>query len=307
MAGTISWEVQGHRGARGLLPENTLPSFEIALDLGVTSIETDVHLTKDDEAVLFHDPRLTDRLCSARPGHAPPDVATQPLVRSLTLTELRGYRIGGPALPATLLAAHFARERNLDPYGIPTIGEFLEFALAYAGPIGAELGKTATQRERAGRLWIDLELKRVPFTPETIGDGFDGTTPALLERTVVTALRQAGLVNRARVRSFDHRSVRALRRLEPALATGLLVHQTALAEIGKILEAGQADLFCPDYEFVDAEIVHQVHAAGKRILPYTVNEPNDWARLLDWGVDGVTTDYPDRLLQWLADREVGVL
>src|SRR6266436_1601144 len=97
------YEVQGHRGARGLLPENTLPSFEIALDVGVTSIETDVHLSKDDVAVLFHD------------AHIGKDT----LVRSLTLEQLRAHHVGSAA--PTPLAVRFAQARGLDPYGIPTV------------------------------------------------------------------------------------------------------------------------------------------------------------------------------------------
>src|SRR5258708_30752522 len=85
-------EVQGHRGARGLLPENTLPSFEIALDLGVTSLETDVHLTRDDVVVIFHDPEITDRVCSVLAGRDVPPLEAKPALRSLTLAQVRSYR-----------------------------------------------------------------------------------------------------------------------------------------------------------------------------------------------------------------------
>jgi glycerophosphoryl diester phosphodiesterase len=264
MSARLDFEVQGHRGARGLLPENTLPSFEIALDVGVASIETDVHLTKDDVPVLLHD---------ARPA------LDDPLVRSLTLEQLRAYRVGNAA--PTALALRFAEARGLHPYGIPTLAEFFEFVAAYG--------------EGGRRLLFDLELKRVPFEPETIGDGFTGTAPALLERQVVAAIRQAGVLGRVRVRSFDHRCVRAIKQLQ----TAVLIHETVPCDIGMLLEAADADVYCPNFQFVDAEVVRQVHAAGKRIIPYTVNEPGDWERLIDWDVDGITTDYPDRLLAWL--------
>ncbi len=296
------FEVQGHRGARGLLPENTLPSFEIALDLGVTSIETDVHLSKDDVAVLFHDARLSPPLCTLRQGPAGPP----PLVRSLTLAELRGYRIGGKAQPHTPLAQWFARTRELEPYGIPTLAEFFEFTRDYAGPPGADLGKSLAQQARARTLWFDLELKRVPFTPETIGDEYDGASPALLEHRVVAAIRQAGVVNRTRVRSFDHRCLQAIRQLQPTVVAGLLIHHTTPAHVGPMLDSIGAALYCPDYHFVDAAVVKAVHDAGKRIIPFTVNEPHEWARLLSWGVDGVTTDFPDHLIYWLAERGVPV-
>jgi len=293
MSARVGFEVQGHRGARGLLPENTLPSFEIALDLGVTSIETDVHLTRDDVPVLFHDPTITERLCGS----------AGPLVRSLTLAELRAFRIGPPGTQPTPLAQYFAQARGFDPFGIPTLAEFFEFVHEYITAIG----KTTVQQERARRLVFDLELKRVPFTPETIGDDFDGSAPALLEHLVVAAIRTAGALARTRVRSFDHRCVWAIKQLEPTLETGVLIYETAPRDVGGLLAAAQADMYCPDYHFVDAEIVRQVRTAGKRIIPYTVNEPEAWARLIEWGVDGVTTDYPDRLLQWLGGRDTSAM
>src|SRR5204863_10044856 len=87
-----TFELQGHRGARGLRPENTLPSFEAALDAGVTSIETDVHLTADNVPVLYHDAILSERLCRLLPGVRGLDASRRPALRSLTLADLRTYR-----------------------------------------------------------------------------------------------------------------------------------------------------------------------------------------------------------------------
>ena len=122
--------------------------------------------------------------------------------------------------------------------------------------------KTAKQRECARRLWFDLELKRVPFKPETIGDGFNGLVPAFLEIQVAAAIRGAGVLERARVRSFDHRSAAAMRQLEPTLRIGLLIHHTAPSNVGVLLDTLQADLYCPDYQFVDAEIVPCMKRGG---------------------------------------------
>src|SRR6516164_3109362 len=86
------FELQGHRGARGLKPENTLPGFEVAFDLGVTTVETDVHLTRDGVPVLMHDAAVSARLCRRTRGSTSPDPAAGPLVSRLALAELRGYR-----------------------------------------------------------------------------------------------------------------------------------------------------------------------------------------------------------------------
>lgn len=306
-----TFDLQGHRGARGLRPENTLSSFEAAFDAGATSVETDVHLTADGVPVLFHDAALSERRCRLLPGATGPDPATRPLLRALTLTELRGYRADRNPDPrrfpgqdpgVTPLASAFAAARGLDPCTPPTLDELFAFAEAYAGQAGAAAGKADGQRAAARRVRFDLELKRVPFRPELLGDGYDAGGPALLERRVVEAVRRAGLTARASVRSFDHRCVRGVKRLEPALRTAVLVAGTAPVAPASLARAAGADVYCPDYEFLDAPQVRQLHDDGVQVVPWTVNEADDWERLLDWGVDGITTDYPDRLAEWLRRR-----
>jgi glycerophosphoryl diester phosphodiesterase len=278
------FHLQGHRGARGIHPENTLPSFEAAFDAGVTSIETDLHLTRDGVLVLYHDPFLEDTLLSRLP-----------------LAELRRYCAGRNPDPlrfpdqrplVTPLAAEFAQRHGLHPYGIPTLAELLQFAAEYAAARGTR------------PVWFDLELKRVPFHPETMGDGFDGAKPGLLEERLVEEVRRGDVAARTVVRSFDHRCVGLLRRMEPLLTGAILIAETRPVAVAELLERADAAIYCPDYRFVDAEIVRQVHAAGARVLPWTVNEPEHWQRLLDWGVDGVTTDYPDRLGNYLRERGI---
>src|SRR5216683_2694905 len=130
------FEIQGHRGARGLKPENTLPSFEAALDAGVTSIETDVHLTHDGVPILTHDPVVSERLFRLAPGRALPPPSPHLLVRALTLAELRGYRADRNPHPSrfpeqdaavTPLTQAFAATRGLDPFAPPTVADFIDF------------------------------------------------------------------------------------------------------------------------------------------------------------------------------------
>lgn len=285
-----SFNLQGHRGARGRKPENTLPSFEFALDVGVTSIETDVHLTRDGVAVLHHDALLSD----------PPGT----LISRVSLDELRRHRI--PCKPdqdplVTPLAERFAGQYGLNPYGIPTLDDFLHFVAAYSGELGAEAGKSEAQRQNARNLWFDLELKRVPFHPEVINDRFDGVAPALLEERIVQAVRQADVTARTMVRSFDHRCVRLMRRMEPTLIGGILIAETAPVDPAELLARAEAQVYCPDYRFVDEMLIRQIHSVGGRVLPWTVNQPAHWQRLLAWGIDGITTDVPDRLAMYLRD------
>jgi glycerophosphoryl diester phosphodiesterase len=296
LAMPTAFDLQGHRGARGLRPENTLPSFEAAFDAGVSSVETDLHLTADGVVVLCHDPLLAG---------AP--------VRSLPLGELRRHRLDRNPDPARFpdqradvpeLASAFAAEHGFDVYAVPTLADLFDFAAAYAGEPGRRAGKDDARRQRAGRVCFDLELKRVPFFPEAINDGYDGSAPVLLERRVAEAARAAGVVGRTLVRSFDHRCVRLLRELEPGLTGAVLIADTAPVGPVALVRAAGGEVYCPSYEFLDEAQVRHVRAAGLRVVPWTVNDPAHAGRLLDWGVDGLTTDYPDRLAALLAARGV---
>ncbi len=291
------FDLQGHRGARGLKPENTLPSFETALDCGVTSVETDLHLTRDGQPILCHDPRLPDgtpvaTLDLASLRRLPPD--SNPNLALFPAQEAS----------VTPLARWYAGEYGTDPYAVPTLADLFRFAADYAGEPGRWVGKTDDQRAKAALLVFDLELKRLPFYPEAIGDGYSGDGPALLEERVVEAVRGAGVARRTVVRSFDHRCVRYLRRLEPAVTGAVLVAEAAPVEPGEVAARADCKVYCPSWHALDARQVRSAHELGVRVLPWTANAPEQWHRLLEWGVDGITTDYPDRLAAFL--QEMGV-
>jgi glycerophosphoryl diester phosphodiesterase len=306
------FELQGHRGARGLKPENTLPSFETALDLCLSSIETDVHLTGDGIPVLFHDPRIDESHCRFKESVEPPPDRNQPISR-LTCLQLRSYiadrnpdraRFPGQSAETTPAAAVYGERAGIDPYGIPRLADLFTFVSAYAGDLGRESGKSELQRYKAGQIHLDLELKRVAFYPQTIGDRFDGIAPALLETQVLSETRNSDFVSRCRVRSFDHRSVSALKKAEPGIEVGVLVAETTPMFPSQLALAAGATVYCPDFRFLDLIQVREAHQASVRVIPWTVNDPADWSTLLDWGVDGITTDFPDRLAEFLRQREI---
>ena len=289
-----TFNLQGHRGARGLVPENTLPSFETALDIGVSSIETDLHLSRDGVVVISHEPAV---------GQPPR------LISEMTLADLRQIRVDRhpdpsrfPHQQATLtpLAASFAAARQIHPYAPPTLDDLLAFVIAY----GQATEKSPEQQTRAARVILDLELKRVPARPKYVGDAFDGRTPGLLEERLLEVVARQGMLERIVVRSFDHRSVAVLKLREPRLRTAILVAGTAPVAPEELARGAGAAMYCPEAAFLDELQVRQLHAAGIAVVPWTVNDAADWAALLAWGVDGITTDYPDRLAVWLRQRGV---
>ena len=155
---------------------------------------------------------------------------------------------------------------------------------------------------RAQRVRFDLELKRVPFYPEVIGDGFTGKAPGLLESRVVEIVKEFGVVDRTIVRSFDHRSVWWVRQLRGSARPRFSLRKRRRFDIVELCRKTNAAIYCPDYRFLDRAQVRQAHGAGIRVVPWTVNDPKALHRLLDWEVDGVTTDFPDVMAEVLKER-----
>jgi glycerophosphoryl diester phosphodiesterase len=303
------FELQGHRGARALKPENTLPAFEVAFDLGVTSIETDVHLTADGIPILFHDSHVSDRICRPVPGSGASAPGPQLEISSLTLAQMRQYRADVNPDPnrftdqdnqTTRLAHWFAQHHKIDAFTPPTLADLFAFAIAYAGDPGRMVGKTGEQQTRAQKIRFDLELKRVPFRPRVIGDGFDGQVLGILERRVIQVARESNMTDRICFRSFDHRCIRLLGELASEISRAILVAGTAPVSPADLTRQAGAQVYCPDLEFLDELQVRQVHQEGLRVIPWTVNDPQDWQKLVGWGVDGITTDFPDRLREFLS-------
>jgi glycerophosphoryl diester phosphodiesterase len=307
-----SFDLQGHRGARGLRPENTLPAFETALDLRVSTLETDLQLTRDGVPVLFHDAALSERSVRVREGISE-TLDKRRAVRALSLVELRQFIVDrNPDLgrfpeqknDVTLAARLFCEDRKQHVYAIPALSDLLEFVAAYAGELGRAAGKSSEQRAHARSVRFNLELKRVPFRPDAVGDKFDGNSPSDLERAVVGAVRKGAAVEKVTIQSFDHRAVKAVKQLDPKLATAILIAGTAPVSPAALAKDAGAAIYSPDYQFLDAALVRETQAAGIRVIPWTVNEVADMERLLDWRVDGMITDVPQRLIPLLQARHM---
>lgn len=302
-----SFDLQGHRGARGLKPENTLPAFETALDLGVSTLELDLHLTRDDVPVITHEPFVLPQLARIHANADVPPPDHKPLVRSLSLTQLQRYaadvnpdkrRWHEQTATPTPVAQAFLGQRQLHPFAMPSLAHLFAFVKTYA----ASPDKSAEQRQGAEKVRFNVELKRVPGQLQLIGDDFAGTGAGVFERRVLEVIREQGMVARVIVQSFDHRAIKAIRELEPKLVTAALIAETAPFDVAQMTLAAGAAIYSPDVNFLDKAQVRQAHAKGVLVIPWTVNEPDDVNRLLDLEVDGMITDYPNRVIPLLQMR-----
>jgi glycerophosphoryl diester phosphodiesterase len=281
-------EVHGHRGARGLAPENTLPGFELALDLGVDALELDLHRTADGVIVIAHDASIRRSLCRLDPGapgpDAPdpdrlPDGAPSLRIDALTFAELARYRCDrNPDMDRFPAQRRGAATLAGDDYRVPSLEALFAFVEAYAG----DPRKSIAQRARARSVRFNLETKH---------DAADGA----LERAVVAAIRRRGLARRVLLQSFDARSLATLHRLAPELPRAYLT-RSPFAGPEDAAELGAA-YWSPNFRYLTEADVRAAHALGLRVVPYTVDRLDDLRATLALGVDGIISDRPDRLLE----------
>jgi glycerophosphoryl diester phosphodiesterase len=264
-------ELQGHRGARGLAPENTLPGFERALAIGVDTLELDVGVTRDGVVVIHHDRRLNPDLARGPDGKwVSPPAAT---LFSMSFEELRRYDVGR-IRPGSEYARRFPHQKPIDGARIPKLAEL--FAIAPAS------------------VKFNIETKLVPEAPE------ETLAPQPFARALIAEVRNAGVAARTTIQSFDFRTLKVVEREAPEIATAYLT-SGASSDPVKISEVG-GRIWSPDFRDLDKEKLAVAKAAGLRIIAWTVNEPADIRRMLELKVDGIISDYPDRVRAELKRR-----
>lgn len=299
------FDVQGHRGARGLKPENTLPAFETALDLGVTTLELDLHFTADGTVVIWHDDRLEKDKCGLDPEgtvEAPdPDSLIHQgdalLISQLTFDRIKAYRCDRNPDPDAF------PEQNNDPtplagdnYQIVSLEELFKFVAEYSQ---SDL-KNGAQQANASQVLFNVETKRQIDRPQAIGDAFDGQNPGPFELEILRLVEAYELHDRVTIQSFDHRSLWAIRSADDTLQLSALTSRE-LPQIAELAEKG-ADIWSPRYTTLNPALVVEAHDAGLRVIPWTVNEPEAMLDLIAMGVDGIISDRPDILLDLERER-----
>jgi glycerophosphoryl diester phosphodiesterase len=301
-------DLQGHRGARGLAPENTLAGFRTAVAIGVTTLETDLALTRDGVLVLSHEPSLSAALTRGPDGSWL--AADGPPFIELDAAQLVSYDVGR-LNPASRYAAQFPDQKPFDGERIPTLASLFAQARDARSPGGWPLR-------------FNIETKITPQADVPTADS------ARFARAVIDAVRAANMADRITVQSFDWRTLLEVRSQAPEIATVCLTIDSSemntvqvdatgaspwhaglkLAEHGyslvRLAKAAGCSAWSPFWRNVTAESVEEAHALGLRIVPWTVNDPAEMSRLAALGVDGLITDYPDRARGILRQQGIAI-
>lgn len=271
-------EVHGHRGCRGLRPENTISAFLHALELGVDVLELDVVISADNRVVVSHEPWLNPAFCLDPAGN--PISENSPGAFNLyrmPYAEIRRCDCGlrhNPAFPLQVSE--------------PAYKPLLRDVVATVEAAAARLGRAPVR--------YSVEVKSSPA-----GDGLYHPAPEIFLGLVLAEIRATAILSRTTLLCFDPRILCLARTRCPGLATCLLVEDGApwLSSVDTLGFVPTA--FGPEFTTVTPGTVKELRAAypSLRLVPWTVNDPDDMRRLIALGVDGITTDYPDRLLSFL--------
>jgi glycerophosphoryl diester phosphodiesterase len=271
-----AFDLQGHRGARGLAPENTLPAFQRALDLGVDTIECDMAITKDGVVVIHHDLWLNPDTTRGPDGKWLD--ARGPAIHDLTFQELQQYDVGR-LKPGAEYAKAFPEQQPVDGTRIPRLADLFDLV----------------KKSGNATIGFDCETKVSPLEPAAT------LPPEEFARMAIAEIRKAGMERRIMVQSFDWRTLQLIQKEAPEIRTMYLSTPRTLAPAGrgrpssvpKAIYAAGGRIWAPNQEFLTPELLAEARALGITVIPWTVNDPPTIVKLLDMGVDGMISDRPD--------------
>ena len=268
----INMDIQGHRGCRGLLPENSLPAFKKALELGVTTLEMDVVISKDGKVVVSHEPFLNHEIALDLKGQEISEIDERSYnLYEMTYDSIVQYDCGSKPHP------RFSEQVNQKVYK-PLLSEVIEMA--------EELSNN--------QINYNIEIKSDPT--------YDGKlTPNVDEfvRLVIDVIQEYAIEERASLQSFD---IRAIEKINSSSFKGkivLLIDENESIEDKLMKLSFKPDILSPFYELLSKDQVKNYHSKGFEVIPWTVNTEGDMQKMIDFGVDGIITDYPNRLIQLL--------
>jgi glycerophosphoryl diester phosphodiesterase len=257
--------VHGHRGARAMRPENTIPAFEYAIAQGVDVLELDMAVTKDDVLVVSHDPLINPAICTGAETPGP--------IRTFTLAELRKWDCGAKRNPL------FAKQTPVPGTRIPTLDE----VFSLAAPASLE---------------YNIETKIFREHPELT------PSPERFAQMVLDCVRRHGLESRVILQSFDFRTLQAMKKLAPDIRLAALDEDEKLGDFVTVAHSAGAGIISPEKGMVTPSRVQAAHQARLQVIPWTANTPQEWDALITAGVDAIISDDPAALIAYLKQKKL---
>ena len=267
---SIDW--QGHRGCRGLYPENTIQAMLKAIDLGVSTLELDVVITKDKQVILSHEPFMSA------------EISTNPEGKSITAAQEKTYNIYQLDYAAVQtwdvgLKPHprFPQQEKT-PATKPLLADVIDAVEAYI------------RMHNLPPVQYNIETKSDPE-----GDDSYHPKPAEFVNLVLAVIQGKGIAPRTIIQSFDLRTIQLVHKQYPQLKTAFLVENTSAKKLNTQLKTLGfiPTIFSPAYQFVDQKLVDNCHKKGMQVIVWTVNTLPEMQKMLDLGVDGIISDYPN--------------
>jgi len=263
------FDTEGHRGARGLMPENTIPAMIHAIDLGVTTIEMDCHVTKDNKVIVAHDDSLNPAHTLKPDGtDLEPRSEKEYILYQMTYDQLRKYDVGSKFFKA------YPQQKKQKAY-IPLLSDLIDSVQAHIKATGKK------------QVFYNIETKS-----SVKGDGILQPEPEEFVRLVMEQIEKKGITPWVIIQSFDVRTLQVLNKKYPHVKTALLVSKSDL-ETNLGLLGFMPTIYSPNYKLVDQDLVKQAHAKGLKVIPWTVNTKEEINQLKSYGVDGIISDYPN--------------
>jgi len=265
------FDLQGHRGARGLRPENSIPAFIIALDSGVTTVELDLAVTRDKQIVVSHEPWMSSSIC-LRPDGSEIDPKEEKALNiyGMTFAEVSAFDCGSKGNKEFPGQVKMPEHKPLLKDAIIAIEHHIKSNLLY-------------------EVDYNIEIKTTPA-----GDGKFHPTPEVFSDLVYNLIDQYLPVDRVVIQSFDFRVLKYWHQKYPDIRLSALIQNTKSVDANLRALGFKPSVYSPNYKLLTKQKVDYLQQQKIRVIPWTVNEPDDMKRMLEWKVDGFITDYPDR-------------
>ncbi|WP_373492641.1 glycerophosphodiester phosphodiesterase [Aquiflexum sp.] len=265
----FSYDLQGHRGSRGLMPENTIPAMIKALDLGVTALELDLAVTKDGQIIVSHEPYMNPVICLKPDGSEIPSGDKSHNIYQMTFDDVLQYDCG------TKFHSGFTQQVKFHVTK-PRLSDMIDVVEKYVSDLGLPKPN------------YNIEIKSSPD-----GDGIYHPAPKEFSDLVYQLIDEKLDWSRVNIQSFDFRVLQYMHQAYSKVTLAMLVEHAAKSNEQLEKLGFQPQIYSPFFPALTKEIVAQLHQKGMKVIPWTVNTTELMEKLLDMGVDGIITDYPN--------------